>query len=281
MEALCFKEFLSWALCSFSPVEYALCRYVLCRAGEIVVERCFVSSWDAEILCMMALGPPCKKFAFKNCYFQKRLLACFFPSADLGSKPWRAELARIGLCVFGGGDVFAPGLQIRLRFGAVSPELLCAAHCAPSELVCCAGVKLLIPAVWKCFTVFNLISENFLIPLFGQFWGRSGCFHLGFMIYTLFLRYVCSGGEFFITFLCSDCFVLSWDKLGSFEGPHAYVQNIGRLLSLKNAVETVVHPVLWFLQIPEYWSWGGVSGFTLLTLSAWLLVCNFYLHEAH
>lgn len=64
------------------------------------------------------------------------------------------------------------------------------------------------------------------------------------MIYTSFLRYVCSGGEFFITFLCSDCFVLSWDKLGSFEGPHAYVQNIGRSLSLRNAVETIVHPVL-------------------------------------
>jgi len=82
------------------------------------------------------------------------------------------------------------------------------------------------------------------MPIFGQFWGRSGCFHMGFMIYTLFLRHVYSGGGFFITFLCSDCFVLSWDKIGSFEGLHAYVQNIGRSLSLRNAVETIVHPVL-------------------------------------
>lgn len=33
-------------------------------------------------------------------------------------------------------------------------------------------------------------------------------------------------------------------KIGSFEGLHAYVQNIGRSLSLRNAVETIVHPVL-------------------------------------
>lgn len=56
------------------------------------MERCFVSSWDAEILCVMALGPPCKKFAFKNCYFQKRLLACFFLpltlAVNLGEQSW-------------------------------------------------------------------------------------------------------------------------------------------------------------------------------------------------
>lgn len=140
---------------------------------------------------------------------------------------------------------------------------LCTTHCSAPWIVLCAhtlhGCKAFVIGDWKCFRVFNLISENFLIPLFGQFWRRSSCFHLGFMIYTSFLRYVCSGGEFFITFLCSDCFVLSWDKLSSFEGPHAYVQNIGRSLSLRNAVETIVHPVLWFLQIAEYWSWlqGG------------------------
>lgn len=34
------------------------------------------------------------------------------------------------------------------------------------------------------------------------------------------------------------------DNTSSFVDPHAYVQNIGRSLSLRNAVETIPHPVL-------------------------------------
>lgn len=33
-------------------------------------------------------------------------------------------------------------------------------------------------------------------------------------------------------------------RISSFEGLHAYVQNIGRSLSPRNVVETIVHPVL-------------------------------------
>lgn len=159
---------------------------------------------------------------------------------------------------------------IRPCFASTYPQI------APCRMLLFVLAFKVVTGVWKGFTLFNLISENFLIPLFGQFWGRSGCFHLGFMIYTLFLRHVCSGGGFFITFLCSDCFVLAWDKIGSFEGPRAYVQNIGRSLSLRNAVETIVHPVLWFLQISVYWSWlwSRASLFSLLPTLASMTIFN-------
>lgn len=102
------------------------------------------------------------------------------------------------------------------------------------------------------------------------------------MIYTSFLRHVFSGGGFFVACLCSDCFVLSWDKPGYFEGPCAYVQNIGRSLRLRNAVETIVHPVLWFLQISLCWSWlwSWVSCFQLLsTLTSTIIIrLSFSIH---